>query len=151
MKRFVFIILALVVAVYLFGCGKKQQSLTEGQELISIEELGKLSTSAATSPEVTAKTEATPTTTSAVTKSELPSTAATSKPTLKEIQTALKNAGYYTGTVDGKSGPLTKRAIEDFQKANNLGVDGKVGAKTWAMLSPYLNPAFTPSKPSKKR
>ncbi|MCM8762981.1 MAG: peptidoglycan-binding protein [Candidatus Omnitrophica bacterium] len=30
--------------------------------------------------------------------------------------------------------------MEDFQKANNLKVDGKVGPKTWAVLSKYLNP-----------
>jgi peptidoglycan hydrolase-like protein with peptidoglycan-binding domain len=61
------------------------------------------------------------------------------KPTDKEIQAALKNAGYYTGAIDGKIGPKSKKAIEDFQKANGLKVDGKVGPKTWAALSSYLN------------
>jgi peptidoglycan hydrolase-like protein with peptidoglycan-binding domain len=74
-----------------------------------------------------------------------------SKPTAGEIQTALKNAGYYTGLIDGKIGPLTKKAIEDFQRANNLQVDGKVGPKTWALLGSYLNAVPTPSTPSKKR
>ena len=50
----------------------------------------------------------------------------------------MKNAGLYAGLVDGKIGPMTKKAIEEFQKANNLKADGKVGLKTWAALSSYL-------------
>ena len=42
-------------------------------------------------------------------------------------------------TVDGKMGPKTKQAVKDFQKANNLKVDGVVGKKTWAKLESYLN------------
>lgn len=56
----------------------------------------------------------------------------------KDIQKALKNAGFYTGAADGKIGPKTKKAIEDFQKSKNLKVDGKVGPKTWAELEKYL-------------
>lgn len=63
------------------------------------------------------------------------------KPSAFQIQRALKNAGYYTGKIDGKIGPLTRKAIEDFQKVNNLQVDGKVGPKTWKLLAPYLNAA----------
>ncbi len=67
-------------------------------------------------------------------------------PTNKQIQTALKNAGYYSGAIDGKLGPMSKKAIEEFQKANNLKVDGKVGPKTWAILEKYLDssPVSTP-------
>ena len=61
------------------------------------------------------------------------------KPTEKEIQQALKNAGLYDGEVDGKIGPRSKRAIEEFQAQNNLKADGKVGAKTWQKLKGYLN------------
>jgi len=67
--------------------------------------------------------------------------AASAKPTTEEIQTALKNAGFYTGNIDGKKGPMTKRAVEEFQKAKGLNVDGKVGSKTWGLLSAHLNPA----------
>lgn len=56
----------------------------------------------------------------------------------KEIQTALKNAGFYAGSVDGKIGPKTKAAIEEFQKAKGLKADGKVGPKTWAEMEKYL-------------
>lgn len=56
----------------------------------------------------------------------------------KQIQTALKNAGYYQGTVDGKMGKKTRKAVREFQKANNLPVDGKVGKKTWMALKEYL-------------
>ena len=56
----------------------------------------------------------------------------------KQIQTALKNAGFYKGQIDGKIGPQTKRAIKDFQKANKLNPDGVVGLKTWEELKRYL-------------
>ncbi|MCK9574127.1 MAG: peptidoglycan-binding protein [Candidatus Omnitrophica bacterium] len=60
------------------------------------------------------------------------------KPTSEDIQKALKNAGLYTGSIDGKIGPKTKKAIEQFQSTNGLTVDGKVGAKTWEKLGVYL-------------
>lgn len=61
-----------------------------------------------------------------------------SRPTVKKIQIALKNAGYTLGLVDGKMGKQTKDAIKAFQQANNLTVDGKVGKKTWDLLKEYL-------------
>jgi len=56
----------------------------------------------------------------------------------RQIQTALKNAGYDPGPIDGKVGAKTKKAIKDFQAANGLKADGKVGTKTWAKLSAYI-------------
>lgn len=56
----------------------------------------------------------------------------------KDIQTALKAAGFYAGAVDGKIGPKTKKAIVEFQRAKGLKADGKVGPKTWAELEKYL-------------
>lgn len=56
----------------------------------------------------------------------------------KDIQRALKNAGFDIGAIDGKIGPKTKKAIEDFQRSKGLKVDGKVGPKTWAELEKYL-------------
>lgn len=64
----------------------------------------------------------------------------------KQIQTALKNAGYDPGAIDGKLGPRSKKAIKDFQAANGLKADGKVGAKTWAKLSAYVLQANTDSQ-----
>ncbi len=61
-----------------------------------------------------------------------------SKATKKQIQAALKNAGFYNGPVDGKFGQLTTTAVKEFQKANNLKDDGKVGQQTWAKLSEHL-------------
>jgi peptidoglycan hydrolase-like protein with peptidoglycan-binding domain len=60
------------------------------------------------------------------------------KPTTKEIQTALKNAGFDPGPFDGKMGPRTRQAIKDYQKSKGLVPDGVVGPKTWASLSKYL-------------
>jgi peptidoglycan hydrolase-like protein with peptidoglycan-binding domain len=72
----------------------------------------------------------------------------TGKPTSKEIQTALKNAGLYDGKIDGTIGPKTKKAIEAFQTQNGLKADGKVGRKTWKMLSAYLNKPAEVANPS---
>jgi len=58
--------------------------------------------------------------------------------TRKEIQTALKNAGFYSGSIDGKVGKQTKKAIREFQKANGLKADGIVGPKTRDLLLQYL-------------
>ncbi|MFA5148757.1 MAG: peptidoglycan-binding domain-containing protein [Candidatus Omnitrophota bacterium] len=57
----------------------------------------------------------------------------------RQVQTALKNAGYDPGTIDGKLGQKSKKAIKDFQAANGLKADGKVGPKTWSKLSTYLS------------
>ena len=72
----------------------------------------------------------------------------TGKPTPKEIQQALKNAGLYDGKVDGNIGPKTKKAIEAFQTQNGLKADGKVGRKTWKALSAYLNKSTEVANPS---
>ena len=60
------------------------------------------------------------------------------RPTVKEIQSALKNAGFDPGSFDGKIGPRTRQAIKDFQKSKGLVPDGVVGPKTWSSLSRYL-------------
>ncbi|MCK9594462.1 MAG: peptidoglycan-binding domain-containing protein [Candidatus Omnitrophica bacterium] len=59
-------------------------------------------------------------------------------PNAGHIQTALKNAKFYNGDVDGKIGPRTKDAIREFQRANQLNADGVVGSETWAILGKYL-------------
>lgn len=60
-----------------------------------------------------------------------------SEPEPKQIQIALKNAGYNPGPIDGKLGRQTVEAIKAFQKSNNLAADGKVGKQTWGLLAGY--------------
>ncbi|MDP3921691.1 MAG: peptidoglycan-binding domain-containing protein [Candidatus Omnitrophota bacterium] len=55
-----------------------------------------------------------------------------------DIQRALKNAGYYQGTLDGKVGPNTRAALKTFQSDNGLDADGVCGRNTWDKLRPYL-------------
>lgn len=59
--------------------------------------------------------------------------------TPRNIQLALKKAGFYKGQIDGKIGSGTKKSIEEFQKANSLTPDGVVGKKTWAELGRFLD------------
>lgn len=61
-----------------------------------------------------------------------------SRPSVKQVQIALQNAGYNPGSIDGRKGRQTRDAIKAFQRANNLRVDGKVGKKTWDLLKEYL-------------
>ena len=53
---------------------------------------------------------------------------------VSEIQTRLKNWGYYNGDVDGVSGSRTEKAVRWFQQKNGLNVDGQVGDQTLAAL-----------------
>lgn len=68
-------------------------------------------------------------------------TAGSSTGSVRDIQRCLKNAGFYSGKIDGVKGKQTKRAIKDFQEANGLKVDGVVGPKTWSVLSKYISTA----------
>ncbi len=61
------------------------------------------------------------------------------KDRMKQIQTALKKAGFYQGAIDGKIGPKTKEAIIKFQKAKGLKADGIVGESTSTDLNKYLS------------
>ena len=47
--------------------------------------------------------------------------------TVSEIQTRLKNWGYYDGAIDGVYGSQTEKAVRYFQRKNGLQVDGQVG------------------------
>lgn len=152
MKRIGFLMLALVVSVYLFGCGKKQQTLEEMQEPMSIETLGATTLPGQTTAVEPKTPEVKPSVTAAPgLKPEAMSVPVSSKPTTEEIQTALKNAGFYTGNVDGKAGSMTKKAVEEFQKAHSLQADGKVGPKTWEALSKYLNAPVDAGKLKKNK
>jgi peptidoglycan hydrolase-like protein with peptidoglycan-binding domain len=52
------------------------------------------------------------------------------------IQAILKRAGYPV-SVDGSFGPITEREVRNFQRKNNLAVDGIVWTKTLAKLDTY--------------
>ena len=53
---------------------------------------------------------------------------------ISEIQTRLKNWGYYSGNVDGVYGSRTEEAVRYFQRKNGLAQDGQVGNQTLAAL-----------------
>lgn len=168
MKRFGFIILAVAVTLSLVGCGKKQSSMDEASEPMTMESLNMVTADnkpvldtravtevkpmvgdkAASSQAIFAPSTGSTVTNAANTAEPLPP-ATFSRPTGLEIQTALKNAGFYSGVVDGKLGSKTKQAVKDFQKKNGLDVDGKVGPKTWAVLGTHLNPL--PASKAKQR
>ena len=59
------------------------------------------------------------------------------KPSTREIQQALKNAGFYQGKVDGHTGSMTRDAVKEFQRVQGLTDDGVVGRQTWAKLKAY--------------
>ncbi|RYL98472.1 peptidoglycan-binding protein [Sporolactobacillus sp. THM7-7] len=50
------------------------------------------------------------------------------------LQEYLKDFGYYTGTVDGRFGLLTERAVINLQKETRIKVDGIVGPETWGSI-----------------
>ena len=152
-----FLILAFVVT----GCAKKsteQASITgTGFDSAATEDLAQLPQQASTASQQ-AGVEVLPIETSPITQGVPPIAGPTSgnseisKNTVgaaapsaagltheQQIQTALKNAGFYNGAIDGKIGPASKRAIEQFQTQNNLKADGKVGPKTWAAMEVYLS------------
>ncbi len=53
---------------------------------------------------------------------------------VRQIQTALKRQGYYSGAVDGIFGSATQTAVRKFQAAKGLTVDGICGSATLSAL-----------------
>ncbi|MCX5693708.1 MAG: peptidoglycan-binding domain-containing protein [Candidatus Omnitrophica bacterium] len=148
MKRLLSFTVVILVLAALSGCGKKQEM--EELQPITMESLSAVGGPTQAAPDLKAPEAKILTTNTAVStpgKEVLPlPPQGPYKPTGIEIQTALKNAGFYTGNVDGKIGPKSKKAIEEFQKANGLKVDGKVGPKTWEALSKSSSVAVEPAK-----
>ncbi len=52
-----------------------------------------------------------------------------------ELQKKLKVLGFYSGKLDGGFGPITKKAVQAFQKAHKLSQVGSVGPQTRALLN----------------
>jgi peptidoglycan hydrolase-like protein with peptidoglycan-binding domain len=57
---------------------------------------------------------------------------------VKLVQTALSNAGFPPGKIDGKMGPKTHDALITFQQAHGLKGDGAIGLKTLDKLQLHL-------------
>lgn len=53
---------------------------------------------------------------------------------VKQIQTKLRDWGYYKGSVDGVYGSQTYEAVKAFQSSNGLTADGIAGSQTLAAL-----------------
>ena len=53
---------------------------------------------------------------------------------VKLLQSALSEAGYDCGSVDGIFGAKTRSAVKAYQKGHGLKVDGIVGTQTWTSL-----------------
>lgn len=67
---------------------------------------------------------------------------------VKELQYILKNKGYFNyHETTTYFGPVTKKAVMDFQRANGLVVDGIVGKKTYSKL---LEKSYQEEKPADK-
>ena len=53
---------------------------------------------------------------------------------VRQIQTRLKNWGYYDGNIDGIYGSKTEAAVKSFQRKNGLKADGIAGKQTLAAM-----------------
>ncbi|MBD2168591.1 peptidoglycan-binding protein [Calothrix membranacea FACHB-236] len=59
-------------------------------------------------------------------------------PAVRDVQTFLKQQGFYNGSIDGIYGPNTYSAVVTFQRSRNLTADGRIGQNTWeALLDAY--------------
>jgi peptidoglycan hydrolase-like protein with peptidoglycan-binding domain len=63
---------------------------------------------------------------------------------VRALQRRLAGLGFAPGPIDGRYGPLTTDAVERFQNASGLIVDGIVGARTLAALSARPSSGLAP-------
>lgn len=147
MRKYPVLISVIIFAICIFGCAKKEVAIEELPQPVSMETLTTMDAALQTTPEAKVSN-VSPSASVPAKELDLPP-AGPYKPSAVEIQTALKNAGFYNAEIDGKIGPMTKKSIVEFQKTNGLQADGKVGPKTWEVLSPYLNPPAE-AKPKKR-
>ena len=62
------------------------------------------------------------------------------KATIRSVQTALKELGFYSGSLDGVAGPETGMAITRFERAARLVVTGRADEALLARLNHALTP-----------
>lgn len=58
---------------------------------------------------------------------------------VKEIQSLLKQKGFYHGRLDGDFGPMTEDAVKRFQRSKEVTIDGIVGPTTYGLLLSKLD------------
>ena len=80
---------------------------------------------------------------------------------LDGVQAALDKLGFDPGTIDGKNGPNTQKAVRRFQAHASIGIDGIVGPETREALvaeldrkseeTPSESPAASHGEPAPSR
>jgi len=155
MKNLVLVLVAVFALTTFIGCNKKKKDDAADLNGVSTENVVSVTDNSTQNADVTnsepvvvENSSAASTDVAEPAMAPAPEETVTGKPSNKQIQQALKNAGLYDGKVDGTIGPKTKKAIEAFQSQNGLKADGKVGRKTWKALSVYLNKSTEVANPS---
>ena len=74
------------------------------------------------------------------------STASAGAMTVREVQQALQRAGFDPGPIDGKMGRRTREALRNFQQAQGLVADGRIGPQTIGRLKAYMTPSTAGEK-----
>jgi peptidoglycan hydrolase-like protein with peptidoglycan-binding domain len=142
-KSLVYVVLVCFAAASLTGCSSAQKKRDEEMKGIKTKvdtlesKVEGIESKQSETDRVLASKEAESQSAASAPVMESSSTGAKCHATTKEIQEALKNAGFYSGKVDGVKGKQTRKAVKGFQRANGLTPDGKVGSKTWELLSRY--------------
>ena len=58
---------------------------------------------------------------------------------VRRLQSRMSAVGFEVGGVDGRFGAKTEQAVKQLQQQSELGADGVVGAKTWALVDALEN------------
>jgi len=146
MKKIMVLVLGVVSIALMTGCEKKETVQAPEQPMVTDQAMAPAAGSAMTATAANEPLPAMEAPVGAASDADAANAAldqvdTIDKPTNQQIQQALKNAGLYSGQIDGSLGPKTKKAIEEFQAQSGLTADGKVGPKTWSKLGAHLTGA----------